>query len=33
MSNKATHLGADQILFDWEDAVAPSKKHDARKIL
>lgn len=31
MSNKATHLGADQILFDWEDAVAPSKKHDARK--
>lgn len=31
MIDKASHLDADQILFDWEDAVAPSKKHDARK--
>ena len=31
MIDKAAHLKADQVLFDWEDAVAPSKKHDARR--
>ena len=28
---KATHLGADMLILDLEDAVGPGEKEDARK--
>jgi citrate lyase subunit beta/citryl-CoA lyase len=30
---KSTNLNADQVFFDWEDAVAPDQKQQAREIV